>query len=186
MVSAFSLWLPILLSAVFVFIASSIIHMALGYHAGDLQSVPDEEAARAAIGPLKLPPGDYGIPRPGSMKDLGSAAFKAKQAQGPVLFFTVRPNGDQGMGGPLAIWFVYSVVVAFVAAYVTGIAYGPGTAYPQIFRVAGTVGFAGFALGLPQHSIWYGRRWRTTLISMFDGLVYGGLIGGTLGWLWPR
>ena len=49
MVSAFSLWLPILLSAVFVFIASSIIHMALGYHAGDVQAVPNEEAARACI-----------------------------------------------------------------------------------------------------------------------------------------
>jgi len=32
MVSLAALWLPILLAAVFVFIASSIIHMVLPYH----------------------------------------------------------------------------------------------------------------------------------------------------------
>ena len=111
MVSAFSLWLPILLSAVFVFIASSIIHMALGYHAGDVQAVPNEEAARAAIGPLKLAPGDYCIPRPGSMKDMGSAEFKAKQTQGPVLFFTVRRPDWALMEVPL-LWL--SVLVGIV------------------------------------------------------------------------
>ena len=29
------LWLPIVLATVLVFVASSIIHMALGYHAAD-------------------------------------------------------------------------------------------------------------------------------------------------------
>jgi hypothetical protein len=44
----------------------------------------------------------------------------------------------------------------------------------------------GYSLALPQHSIWYGRNWGTTLKSMLDGLVYGLLTAGTFGWLWPR
>src|SRR2546426_5751853 len=43
-----SLWLPILLSAVLVFVASSIIHMLLPWHKSDYPKVPDEERARRA------------------------------------------------------------------------------------------------------------------------------------------
>ena len=58
-----SLWLPILLSAVAVFVVSSIIHMVLGYHANNFKKIPDEETFRAAVGPLNVPPGEY-IPLP--------------------------------------------------------------------------------------------------------------------------
>ena len=43
----------------------------------------------------------------------------------------------------------------------------------------------GFALALPQISIWYKKNWTTTLKSVFDGLIYALLIGGVFGWLWP-
>lgn len=185
-VSAFSLWLPILLSAVFVFVASSIIHMVLGYHAGDVKGVAKQDDLMTALRQFNIPPGDYAVPKPDSIKDLGTPEFKAKMAKGPAVFFTVRKPGADFMGATLGVWFVYCAVVAFVAAYITGIAYGPGATYSQIFRMAGTAGFASFAMGLPQHSIWYGRSWRTTLISMMDGLLFGCLIGGTFGWLWPR
>lgn len=186
MVSAFSLWLPILLSAVFVFIASSLIHMVLGYHANDIRPVPKEDGVMDALRPFNIPPGDYCVPKPGSMKDLNSAEYKAKVEKGPVVFFTVMPPGASFMGQTLGLWFVYCVVVSFVSAYVTGIAYGPGAHYAQIFRVAGTVGFACFGMALPQHSIWYRRNWMTTIKSMADGFIFGCLIGGTFGWLWPR
>jgi hypothetical protein len=55
-----------------------------------------------------------------------------------------------------------------------------------VFRIAGTVAFAGYALALAQPSIWYGRSWTATLKSMFDGLIYALLTAGTMGWLWPR
>ena len=50
MVSVLSLLIPIALSAVFVFIASSIIHMATPWHKNDLMKLPerrrrDERAA---------------------------------------------------------------------------------------------------------------------------------------------
>lgn len=186
MVSAFSLWLPILLSAVIVFVASSIIHMVLGYHASDVKAVPNEDQALASMRAMNLPPGDYCMPRPASIKDMGTPAFKEKMAKGPVVTFTTSAGGSASMGGQLTQWFLYCIVVSFVTAYITGIAYGPGATYPQIFRMAGTAGFAGFAMALPQFSIWYKRNWITTLKGMFDGLVFGCLIGGTFGWLWPR
>ena len=42
MVPIHALWLPILLSAVIVFVASSIIHMALPIHKSDYRKLPDE------------------------------------------------------------------------------------------------------------------------------------------------
>lgn len=42
MVPIHALWLPILLSAVIVFVASSIIHMVIPFHKSDYRKVPDE------------------------------------------------------------------------------------------------------------------------------------------------
>ena len=87
---------------------------------------------------------------------------------------------------PLTLWFIYCVVVAKFAAYVAGLALAPGAPYMTVFRITGTVAFAGYALALAQHSIWYQRSWMTTARSMFDGLVYALLTAGTFGWLWPE
>lgn len=186
MVSVAQLWQPILLSAVLVFVLSSIIHMVLGYHAGDYKKVPREDDAMAALRPFNLEPGDYCMPRAGSMAAMKSEEFQKKWKAGPVVFFTVIPNGDPGMAAQFGGWFLYSVFIGTIAAYVTGLAYGPGADYLHVFRIASTVGFIGYAGALPQYSIWYKRSWRTTCLSMFDGLVYGLVTAGALGWLWPR
>jgi hypothetical protein len=89
------------------------------------------------------------------------------------------------MGANLVQWFLYSVVISVFAAYVTGRVLQPGADYLEVFRVAGTVTFMGYAMALPQFSIWYKRSWATTLRSMGDGLLYALLTGGTFGWLWP-
>jgi hypothetical protein len=89
------------------------------------------------------------------------------------------------MGPQLAQWFVYCLVVGVFTAYLTGLAYGPGAEYGEVFRLAGTAAFMGYALGHPQDAIWFHQGWPATLRSMVDGLVYGLLTGGVLGWLWP-
>lgn len=186
MVPLTSLWIPILLSAVIVFVASSILHMALPYHRNDLRRVPNEDEARQAIRALKIPPGDYAIPHAGSPEAMKDPAFLAKMSEGPVVFLTVVPPGPLSFGARLARWFVYSIVVSVTAAYVAGRAVGAGAEYLQAFRFAGCTAFLGYAMALPQHSIWYHRSWGTTIRSMIDGLIYGLLTGGTFGWLWPR
>ena len=49
MVTLASLWLPILLSAVAVFIASSLVHMVLKYHDSDYPGLPSEAQFRAGL-----------------------------------------------------------------------------------------------------------------------------------------
>ena len=66
MVTIPELWIPILLAAVLVFVASSIIHMFLGYHAGDLQEVPSEARVRKALREASIPRGTMPSPAPGA------------------------------------------------------------------------------------------------------------------------
>ena len=185
MVSVVSLWLPILLSGVLVFAVSSIIHMVLSYHAGDSQPVPDEAKVMDALRPFEIPPGDYAMPRPASMKEMGEPAFIEKTKAGPVAFMTVLPNGPTAIGTSLARWFGYSLLIGAVAGYTAGITIGPGADYGLVFRVVGAVAFAGYSLAILQSSIWWHRSWRYTFLTMFDGLVYALLTAGTFGWLWP-
>jgi len=186
MVPLAALWLPILLSAVIVFVASSIIHMVLPWHRNDYRSVPDEDRLRAAVQPLAIPPGDYVVPRPSSRAELRSPEFLARVNDGPNLVLTVLPNGPWTMGRNLVLWFVYLAVVAIFAAYVTGRVLPPGTDYLTVFRIAGTTAFLGFALALWQMSIWYRRALGTTVKATVDGLIYALLVAGVFGWLWPR
>jgi hypothetical protein len=180
------LWLPILLSAVIVFVASSIIHMVLPWHKDDYPRVANEDAVMDAMRPLGLAPGDYMVPRPASRDDLRSEAFKAKIARGPVVVMTVLPNGPFNMGAQMLQWFVFLVVVAIFSAYVTGHALAPGAPYLEVFRFVGSVAFLAFAAALWEMRIWYRRGWGLTIKATIDGLIYGLLMAGTFGWLWPK
>ena len=180
-----SLWLPILVSAIGVFIVSSIIHMVLPYHRSDYGLVPSEDDVMASLRKYKIPPGDYLVPCPGTPQHMRSAEFIAKRDQGPVVMMTVLPGGPPTMGKQLATWFLYSALISLLAGYVAGIGLGPGAPYLTVFRYVGTVAFAAYAMGLWQNSIWFGKSWSITLKSTFDGLVYALLTAGVFGWLWP-
>jgi len=186
MVSIASLWLPILLSAVAVFIVSSVIHMFLGYHAADYQKVPAEDDLMAAVRKLDIPPGDYMVPCPTSHRAFKDPAFLEKFKAGPRAMMTVLPGGPIKMGPQLVQWFLYTILIGITAAYISGRALGPGAHYLAVFRFAGATAFYGYSLALIQASIWYKKSWGTTLRSMFDGLVYALVTAGFFGWLWPR
>lgn len=181
-----ALWLPMVLSAVAVFFASSVIHMFSGLHKNDYLAPPNQDGLADALRPFNLAPGDYMIPRPASMKDMGTPEFKAKAERGPKLVFTVFPNGIMPMGPLLAKWFAYSLVISLFAGYVAGRALPVGADYLHVFRFAGVAAFLGYAGALAQASIWYGKSWGTTFRSTIDGLIYAGLTAGLYGWLWPR
>jgi hypothetical protein len=185
MVSILSLWIPVLLSAVLVFVASSLIHMVLGYHRTDWRRVAAEEGAMDALRNASIPPGDYMMPCPTGPAAMKDPEFVEKMTKGPVVFMTVLSPGPPSMGANLAQWFIYCVVVSVFAAYVAGRALGPGADYLDVFRFAGTTAFIAYAVAHWQTSIWYGKSWMTTLKQTIDGLVYGLLTGGAFGWLWP-
>jgi len=186
MVALSSLWLPILLSAVIVFVASSIVHMVLPFHRNDVKKVPDETGLQEAFRRFGIAPGDYAVPCAGSPNDLKDPAFVDKIRKGPTVFMTVIAGREPSMAANLIQWFIYAVAVSIVAGYIASRALAPGAHYLDVFRFAGTVAFACYSMSLPQASIWYSRSWATTARSMIDGLLYGMLTAGTFGWLWPR
>lgn len=185
MVSLTALWLPILVSAAIVFVASSLIHMASPWHKNDYPQVPNEEGLRAAMRPLVIPPGDYMVPRPSSSQELRDPKFMEKVNEGPNLILTVLPNGPWSMGRNLGLWFLYLVAVSLFAAYVASRALPPGAAYLHVFRFAGTTAFLGYVAALWQMSIWYRRAWSMTLKATLDGAIYAAVTCAVFGWLWP-
>ena len=185
MVSLLALWLPIVLSAVAVFAASSVIHMVLGYHKSDYGKLPGEDQIADAMRAQNVPPGNYIVPHCTSMKEMGSPETIAKYDRGPVAQMTVMPNGQPAMGKLLGLWFLFSVVISLFAAYMTGRALGPGAEYLEVFRFAGTTAFLGYSAAEPIASIWKGQPWSVTAKHVFDGLIYALLTGGIFGWLWP-
>lgn len=184
MVPVMSLWLPILLSAVVVFILSSLIHMVLGYHKHDYDDVANEDTVLSGIRGFGLPPGNYLFPCARSMKEMGSPEFKAKHEAGVSAILTVRPAGA-GMGMPLLLWFLYSLVVGVFVAYIAGRALEPGEHYLQVFRFAGATAFLAYGLAHWQESIWYGRKLGTSIRNTIDALIYALFTAGIFGWLWP-
>ena len=185
MVSIVSLWLPILLSAVAVFLISSIIHMVIQYHKNDFVKLPSEEPVMDDLRKANIPPGDYNFPHAESMKDMNSPEFIEKMKQGPVGIITMMESGPPAMGKQLLLWFIYSIIVGIFAAYIAANALAPGAHYLAVFRFIGATAFVGYSLALLQNSIWYKRNWAATLKSMFDGLIYALFTAGIFGWLWP-
>ena len=143
MTSLTALWLPILLSSVIVFVASSIIHMLLPWHKSDYPKVPNEDKVRDALRPFAIPPGDYMLPRCDSTAEMKTPEFAAKLNEGPVMVITVLPNGPWSMGRNLVLWFIYCLVVGFFAAYVASRALAPGASYPHVFQFVGATAFIG-------------------------------------------
>jgi hypothetical protein len=181
-----SLLVPILLSSVIVFIASTINHMLPLWHRGDFPRNPGEDRVMDALRPLAIPPGDYMMPRASSMADMSSPAFLERVRQGPVMMLTVMPNRIPSMARNLSQWFVYIIVVAVFVAYVGGRALPPGVDYLRVFQIVGATAFIAYSVALWQMSIWYARSWSMTIKTTVDGLIYALLTAGVFGWLWPR
>jgi hypothetical protein len=181
-----SLIVPILLSAVAVFLVSFLVHMVLRYHRNDFRALPNEDAAMNALRPLNIPPGEYVMPYAGDPALMKDPAYIQKYERGPVAFFTIFPQGKLTMGPQLAQWFVYSVIVSYFAAYIASRALPPNAEYIDVFRFAGATAFFCYTVAGWQASIWYRREWSTTLKNTFDGLLYALVTAGVFGWLWPR
>lgn len=180
-----SLWIPVLVSAVAVFIISSIMHMALKYHRADYKTLPNEDAVREALGKGSLAPGLYHLPNCADMGSMGDPATKAKFEKGPVGVVTIIPNGLPAMPKYLAQWFMFSLFVSFTAAYIARHTLHPGEEGMLVMRITGTVAFAAYGLTNVLDSIWKGQPWANTGRSLIDGAIYAVTTGATFRLLWP-
>jgi hypothetical protein len=171
MIPLAQLWLPALVAAVLIFVASSLIHMVLKWHNSEYRPFADEEAVRAAM--RGDPAGQYTVPYIGDMKRMKEPQMQRKFEEGPVAFVTVRPHGSFSMGAPLAMWFAYTFVISVVAGCVA-----LGTPVS-----AGIVAFVAYAGGAIQHGIWMGKPWSSVAKEILDAAIYGVITGAAFAWL---
>jgi hypothetical protein len=180
-----SLWLPVIVSAIVVFVASSILHMALKYHKADYKRLPNEDTVREAIARGNPAPGVYVTPYCTDMKQMKEPAMKEKYDKGPVAMLSILPKGVPNMPKHLALWFGFSVLVSLVVACVARHTLHPGDDGMLVMQITGSVAFAGYALSHLSDSIWKGQPWSNTARNVADGVIYALLTGLVFRLMWP-
>jgi hypothetical protein len=180
-----ALWLPIVLSAVIVFVASSILHMVLPYHKSDYQKLPEEDKVLPVLRSAGLKHGLYVFPFC-TQKEMKSPAMIEKYNQGPVGMMTILRNGPPVMPKFLGLWFAYCLAVSLIVAHLAAHTVSPFETYRHVFRVVGVSSFLAYGMGTFVNSIWKGQTWSMTIKEVIDGLIYAALTAATFAWLWPH
>ncbi|MGS2721484.1 hypothetical protein [Paraglaciecola aestuariivivens] len=184
-VDVMQLWLPILLSGMFAWLASSVIHMVLKYHSYDYKKLENEDQVLAALGQNQPAPGIYTMPHCSDMKEMGDEALQKKFNDGPVAMISVLENGMPPMGKLLGLQFLYFVLGSALVAYMATLALPVGAEFQQVMVFAAKLGFLAFGFATIPYSIWYGHPWAVTGRFLIDALIYALVIAATLAWLWP-
>ncbi len=182
-----ALWLPIVASAVAVFIASSIIWMATPLHKHDYKNPGDAEGPiMDLVRRLGLKPGVYFVPWCHG-KDMKDPAVQAKMKAGPWAQLIVMPGGPS-MGKMLGSWFVHLVIVCVFVAWIvftSGVTHmvAPATKaeFMPVFKMAAISSFlayGGYSLPL---AIWHGQPWSQVPSRVLDGVIYACVTGAIFG-----
>jgi len=178
------LWLPIVVSTVVVFVASSIVWMAMPHHKADMKAIKDEGPINRALGEMKLAPGGYYIPNCGDKEKMKSGEFKDRWKNGPWAFLVI-PAGAPSFPLNLAVTFIEFLVVSVVIAYIASVTTPADAEYLSVFRVVGAAGVLAYVLGTIHHEFFQMKTVRHVVFCAFDGVVYALLTAGIFAWLWP-
>ena len=186
MVSVEQLWLPIIASAVAVFIASSLIHMVLKYHNSEYRKLPNEDEVRAALRSSANEPGQYIVPHVADHALLRNPEVVQKFVDGPLALIAMRKPGPPKMGAFLAQWFVLNLVVAILAGYLASKMVVAGASFLAICRPVSLVTFLAYAGGSATGAIWMGKPWSAALKEIFDAFIFGLVTALVFAFLWPH
>lgn len=184
MVALSHLWLPIIASAVAVFVVSALLHMLFTYHNSDYRKVPNEDEVRAAINKGALTPGQYILPYAVGMGAKDPVA-QQKMKEGPTGFLLLRKPSGPEMGPALGQWFVLTLVIAILVAYVAGLTIAPGADHMGVFRVVSAIAFLAYAGSQAQEAIWRAVPWSAVIKTIIDGLVFALVTGALFAVMWP-
>jgi hypothetical protein len=179
------LWLPILVSAAAVWVASAIVWMALPHHKKDWSPMPDEAAFYQAFDSLKFPPGNYGFP---DMKDKARCKdpeVKRRWEAGEMGLLSIW--GKVSMGRNMVVTFVVYLVISLFVGYIAQLALAnkPGAGFKDVFQVAGAAGVLGYAFGHIPGSVWFAAYPRAIAMCVIDGIAYGLITGLVFAAMWP-
>lgn len=181
-----TLWLPLLLAAVLVFIASSLVHMVFKWHQSDYGRLGNEDEVRDAINKGAPAPGQYVVPHCADMKDFKAPEMQKKFIDGPVGLLVLRPNGLPNMGKNLGQWFVLNLLVAAIAAHIAGLTLPAGADGQRVFHITALITFIAYAAGSISDAAWKGHPWKAVAKDLLDALIYAVVSGLAFAWLWPQ
>lgn len=181
-------WLPIIVSAVGIFVASSLIHMVFKWHNADYKRFPNEDEIRAAIRAGNTQGGgEYMLPYCASPKDAGTPEMQQKFKEGPIGLLMIQPPGVvPSMGKPLILWFVFTLAVSAIIGYVAYKAILVPDTWGQVARLTGGLAFLAYACGGIQYGIWMGKPWGSVAKDVLDAAIYAAITGCVFAWLWTR
>jgi hypothetical protein len=181
-----ALWLPILVSAVGVYAASSLIHMVFKWHHADYKKFPNEDDVRAAIRAGNTQGGgEYMLPYCASPKDAGLPEMQKKFQEGPIGLLIIGPPGVvPGMGKPLILWFAFNLVTAAIIGYVAYKALLTPYTFGQVARLTGGLAFLAYATGGIQYGIWMGKPWKSVAKDVLDAAIYATITAVAFAMLW--
>jgi hypothetical protein len=184
MAELLDLWLPIIVSAVVVFIVSFLAWMVLPHHKPDWKTLPDEGGALEKLRAMNLPPAQYMFPCCGDSKKMKDHEFRKTWEAGPHGVLLIR-KGKPSFGMNLLLILIFYLIVGIFVGYVGTVALDPGAASRTVFRVTGTVAVIAYVFGGIPSAIFFGRSARSVLMDIIDGVVYGLVTGLIFAWLWP-
>lgn len=179
-----SLWLPVVVSTVVVWLLSAVLHMALRYHRADYRKLPNEDAVAAALGG-DTPPGLYVIPYCVDAAAMKDPAIVERYGRGPVAMIGVLRKGTPQMGKTLVQWLLFCFLVSFTIGYLARHTLTAGANPWMVARIAGTIAFVGYGYGAFQDSIWQAIPWSNSLRHLIDSAAYALATALVFAWLWP-
>ena len=186
MLTIVQLWLPLLVAAVMVFVASSLIHMVFKWHNADYLSLENEDEVREVIRRRTPAPGQYVLPACKEMKDLQTPEMQKKFQQGPVGFLILRPNEAPRIGASLGQWFALNLLVAAITAHLADDAFGRGAELHRVFYLTALTTFIAYAGGSLSNGIWRGVPWRGVAKDVLDAMIYAIVTGLSCGQSQPK
>lgn len=186
MVSLASLWLPILLGAVAVFVTSSLVHMVFRWHNSHYLKFSNEDEVRAAINRGQAGPGHYVLPWCIEGKDMGTPEMQQKYKDGPIGHVFIAASGVPNLGKHLGSWFALALGISVLSAYIAEHASPAGAAFGDVLRIVWATGLLAYGAGPVMDAIWHARPGRETLLDLLDALIYGASMALPFALLWPK
>ncbi len=182
-VSMAELWMPILTTAVVVFILSCLAWTISPHHKPEYRKLAAEPGFLDALRTLNIPAGGYFFPY---VDGAGMKTEEGKRLMNEGPWGRMRLYGKKpGMGGSMLGSFVLYLVVSAAIAFVGTMTIPAGAGFGDVLRVLGTVGVLSYSVAVIPQIIWFERQWSVFFTHLFDGVVFGLATGLVFAWMWP-
>jgi hypothetical protein len=180
-----ALWLPIVVAAVVVFIASFLEWVVLPHHKPDFKRPPNETDLLGLIRDKGIGAGQYMFPYCGDWSEMKDPEKKKRYEAGPHGLLCVWPGPPNMAQNMLLSLIVYLLVAVFVGYLATLTPLTREADFLAVFRFTGAAGVLAYTFGFLPGAIWFRSSPRATVMNIIDAVVNGLLVGVVFGLLWP-